>query len=180
MESDGTRIVASGWRALARSVALYRANAKLPPGDPYNEVMAQACRNNPPLCIKGERVPYPPQNRDPRSGIKLRVMGWLASVIKMKKATPEEVTFVSGKEAKQRADLCAQCPHNVKMPEGCGSCRKALESLRREVIGGSRVADARLGGCEILGSDLATQAHLDEIRKSDPRLPAKCYRRTQV
>ena len=160
-----------------RVVAKYRIGAKLPPGDPYREVMAQACRNNPPLCIDTPDKPkIPQQTKDPRSSIKLRSLQWLGKWSKQA-AKPEGVKFVKPEEAKKRAAVCAVCPRNVKLPEGCSACRQALTSLRTAIVGGARPLDDRLGGCETLGCDLPAAVHLDEVRVKEAALPKECWRK---
>ena len=178
-ETDGTLLVGTSWRGLVRVVAKYRAGAKLPPGNPFAEIMEQACRRNPSLCTESNTVPYPQQTKDPRSGIKLRVMHWLVAWGKQARSL-DGIRFVDAETARKRADVCAKCPRNALLPTGCGACRKSLASLRSNVIGGHRATDGRLGGCDVLGSDLPAAVHLDEIRIDDTNLPAECWRKVDL
>lgn len=174
-ERDGTKLHASSFKALSRAVAIYRANAQLPPGSPEEEVLEQACRDNASLCLPGEFIPSAPPAQ--RAG--LRRVQWLIAWGKQAKAT-DGIVFVSAEQARQRADVCAACPANVKVPEDCSSCRKAVTTLQSNVIGTSRAVDPRIGVCNVIGCDLAAAVHLDEIRVNEASLPAGCWRKIEI
>lgn len=178
-EADGTLLTAASWKGLSKRVMIYRVNAGKPPGNPMAEVLTQACQRNPDLCVSENTQPYPPQNKDPRSRIKIRLLQWLARWLKQKKS-PEGINFVGEAESIVRSAVCAACPKNLNLPEGCASCRTALASMRKEILGGARVLDKRLNGCDVLGADLQTAVHLDEIRVNDAGLPAGCWRKIEV
>jgi hypothetical protein len=144
------------------------------------EVMAQACQRCPDLCYDEESVKKAPQQtKDPRSGIKLRVLAWLSGW-RRKVEAKEVLNFVSGDEAARRADVCAKCPQHCPYPTGCGSCRAALSKLRESVIGTHLPLDQRLAGCEVLGYDLQVATHMDMVRLNNKELPAGCWMRTEL
>ena len=107
------------------------------------------------------------------------MMQWLTAWGKQARST-DGIRFVGAGEAKKRADVCAKCPSNALLPSGCGACRKALEALRANVVGGHRASDKRLGGCEVLGSDLSAAVHLDEVRVHEDSLPKGCWRKADI
>ncbi len=74
-DSDGTKHTADGWKALETKVRAYRARNRLPVGNPWEEIMAQACSSNPSHCRDDARpAPVPSAGMD----FSKRIMGWLA------------------------------------------------------------------------------------------------------
>ena len=169
-EADGSVHKASSWSGVIKKVTRYRALNHLSPGNPTEEVHAQACARNPSLCYN-DRHPATLQKRT-ESSLKGRVLGWLSH----RRANKGAVSFTDANTAQSRANVCAGCQFNTPLPEGCSSCRKAVKALRSEVLGG-RSQDNRLHGCAIIGSDLPTAVHLEEQTLPEPALPAHCWRK---
>lgn len=175
-EADGTTIAGNTWAGVVARLRSYRKRNNLPPGDPENEVRTQACDRDPVLC-----------NNDDGSHaaavkiatLKGRILQWFSRIKKEALRTP--FVFASGTDAANRANVCAGCPHRKPLPEGCSSCKAAVTELRVSVIG-DRAPDKRLiqHGCNVLGTDLSTQAWLEEITVDHPELPGHCWRKRTI
>jgi hypothetical protein len=98
---------------------------------------------------------------------------------KEKYRTGQNLAKVSSDTAKQRLSVCKSCKYNKEIPKGCGACIQAMQAMRRELIA-ARALDESLGGCAVLGVDIPTAAHLDEVRIDNPSLPAHCWRKAQL
>jgi hypothetical protein len=170
-DSDGTKHPADSWPGVIARVRKYRERAGLPIGDVSAEVIAQACQSNPGLCRESNAAYTEQLNK---ATLKTRVLKWLTALRQQVQVEPP--VFVPDEERKQRAAVCATCPANQSLPGGCSSCVKALDELRKTVIG-RRIVDGRLNGCSILGEDLPTSVHLDAIRVHEGALPGNCWRK---
>lgn len=177
VESDGSKHRAGNWRAVIKKVTEYRQRARLPMGDVEQEVMAQACARNPSICYDDRRAPPPPQ---PKSvTIKAQVLKWLFGFQQLKEREP--LNYVSTAESVARAAICAKCPLNTPLGvKTCATCKETLKEYRKQLLGGARARDSRLGGCAVLGSDLVTAVHLDELRVENPALPPHCWRKKAI
>jgi hypothetical protein len=71
-EQDGTNLRAGNWPLVIRKVVDYRRQARLAPGDPVTEVIAQACQRNPSYCYESNRAAVPA----PRVTLKATVLKW--------------------------------------------------------------------------------------------------------
>jgi hypothetical protein len=132
--------------------------------------MEQACNSNPGLCR--EEDPRTQQQLK-KTSIKGRILNWLASVRRIK--TP--IIFVPPVTAKARADICAGCPMNTPITEGCASCKAAIKELRLSVLGGDHRIDSRLTGCAVTGEDLPTSVWMEQQTLANPDLPGCCWRK---
>lgn len=172
-DSDGTTIAGSTWNGVVARLRAYRKRANLPPGDPENEVRAQACERNPAICHQ--------EDGQHAAAVKVatlkgRILQWFARI--RAENSREPLHFGDHTNATNRANVCAGCPHNKELPDGCSSCQAAVAEIRAEIIG-PRPADPRLvqRGCNILGSDLATQVWIDQPTVENSELPAHCWRK---
>ncbi len=171
-EADGTILRAEvGWAGVIARVKAYRRRNNLPPGDPDAEVNEFACKQNPNLCTEVSNAQIM-QTR--RVSIKGKLLTWLNKMIALIKKEP--ATFVSAELSKQRADICAGCPFNTPISESCTPCRKAMNELRRAVVGG-RSLDTRVTGCLVLNEDIPTTVWLDMQTVANAELPGHCWRR---
>ena len=171
VENDGTRIVGTSWSGVVARVKEYRRRNGLPSGTPDAEVHAQACKRNPNLCSNVDAATIVARQK---VSIKGRMLGHL-NLLRKKRAS-EPLLFVDKEAAKRRATICAACPMNTPIKEGCGSCRAALAEVRRDILG-PRSIDGRLSGCLISGEDVAVQAHIETENISLPTAPAHCWRK---
>jgi len=172
-DSDGATIVGESWQGVINRVIARRKRNNVAPGNPYEEVMAQACQQEPAACQDtNDAREVARQSHLKVASIKVRILQWLTRL-----KTPVD-HFVEPPESQRRADICAVCPKAIGLPEGCGSCRKASEEMRNGIIG-PRKADGRLvhRGCDVFGSDLATHVWLETVAEDRPEAPANCWRK---
>lgn len=169
-EKDGAVLRGTTWPGVMRRVEHYRRRAGYPIGNVEQEVIQQACARNPSHCVHDDSVTV---NQRKIVSLKGRVLQWLGIVRKAR----TQLKFVSPQEAGERANACAGCPKNTPLPEGCATCRAALNAMRNEILGPHRAKDGRLNGCIITGCDLPTDVHLESDRISLPEAPDFCWRK---
>ena len=176
-EQDGTLLVGDSWRGITARVVAYRKRNGLPPGDPAKEINDQRCQTNPESCFQDSGPQHAAAVRV--TTLKSRVLQWFSRVREAGRRTPTE--FASTELAQARANVCAGCPQNQSLPDGCSSCKAAVKELRVEVIGG-RPADPRLvnHGCNVLGAESATQVWLEQVTVDNAELPAHCWRKRTI
>lgn len=175
-DRDGATIVGESWGGVINRVIARRKRNNVPPGNPHEEVMEQACLQEPAACNEtNDAREQARQTHLKVASIKVRLLQWLTGL-----KTPVD-HFVEPAEAARRADICAGCVKSIGLPEGCGSCRKASDEMRRAVIG-PRTADGRLvhRGCDVFGADLATQVWLEQTAEDRPAAPAHCWRKRSL
>lgn len=160
------------WSEVIARVKAYRKRNKIEPGDPDQEVHDQACQRNSNLCH--DENPEQIKTELRKTSMKGRVLKWLSELRKLR--SKRELQYVPEQEAKERAQICASCPNNTPYPAGCGSCKAAVKASREEILG-PRVVDGRLNGCNVLGEDTATSAHVEQVRVNNAELPANCWRK---
>lgn len=168
-ESDGARIFADTWAGVVKRVILYRRRAGLAAGKPEEEVPAQACQRNPVLCQENDNTFL-----TKRASLKSRILTYLNGI-----RLDKNRTFVEDQTARNRATICASCPRNKPIPDGCASCKAAVKQLRESIIE-RRFQDGRLNACEILGEDLPTSVHLESQTVEEGELPGHCWRRRSL
>jgi len=172
-DGDGVLHVSDSWDGVIARVKMYRQRRGIAVGDPASEVTAYACANNPGLCRQENEA-----NKQALkvASLKTRVLQYLSGLRSMKEREP--LPFVTDAERAARANVCASCPKNAALPDGCSSCKKAVSELRKTVIG-DRFVDGRLNGCVVMGEDLPSAVHIDHTRVDNPELPGHCWRKIQ-
>lgn len=169
-ESDGATIKASSWKGLFKKVARYRALNKLAPGNPEQEVTAQMCAREPAMCYEEGSVT---REQTKKASLKGRVLAWLSH----RHRNPGALVFTSDPNIVEvRRAVCAACPLNQPLSEGCSSCKKVVLELRKSILG-NRFLDGRLNGCSVIGQDNPTAVYLEDQTLADPNLPAHCWRK---
>jgi hypothetical protein len=168
VESDGAKLFGGNWPGVVARVKMYRKRAGLPPGNPEAEVMAQACAKNPTICNESGPADIVRARSVP---IKSRVLAWLA-----KMRADNGKRFVDEETRRSRAAICAKCPKNVALPEGCATCRMTLKALTKEVIG-DHFVDGRLNAYDVLGEYLPASSNLDLQTEANGDLPGDCWRK---
>ena len=170
-ERDGITVRADTLAGVVVRLVKYRQRAGYPPGNPGVEVVEQTCNRNPGICSddSGQQ-----DQAVRRSSLKSRVLGWMQLARAHKSAG--KIEYVDGPTAAARAQVCAACPFNQALQEGCASCRQAQAAIRVEVLG-RRVLDSRLNGCLVLGEDLQTAVHLERPTTDNGELPGNCWRK---
>lgn len=161
----------AGWVDLMRKVQAYRKRKGQPVGDVEVEVLTQACNRNPGFC--SELSPQVVRQRLVVS-LKGRVLSWLNMFRRM--AEQKRVEYVQPGEASRRAEICAKCPNNTPLPEGCASCRAAVTASRKAIIGG-RTIDGRLNGCCVTGEDIPSSIWIEQQTVENGALPGECWRK---
>ncbi len=172
-EQDGTNLRGKNWTDVIQKVTNYRLRLNLDTSNVQQEVMTQACSRSPAYCYEQTKTQI-----QSRVSVKAKALKWLSGILKLPK---DERDYVAADEAKTRAGICAACPHNASLGvSSCSSCKQAFTTYRKEILGGARNHDSRLGGCSILGIDLITAAHLDEVRIDAADLPAHCWKKKTI
>lgn len=171
-DTDGARIKADNWSAVMRKVEAYRKRAGLPPGNVEQEVSTQACKRQPASCAELSEVTAHQTLVVSLKGRVLKYLSFLRGLVE-----GNRIPWVGPQDAHNRANVCAQCPQNVSLPEGCASCRKAVSAMAVEVMGRGRKQDTRLGGCAVLGEYLPVSCHVDHDVVDSAALPNHCWRK---
>lgn len=173
VEADGTTIRANNsWAGVVARVVAYRKRNNLAPGNPNEEVHAQACNRNPNACHENEDPVTQKALKVAR--VKGRALAWAAALRARRAATP--LVYVSEELMRARANVCASCPSHAALAGGCGSCKKAIAAVRDGILGG-RPVDGRMAGCSELGEDTGISTWLAEPTVPNGTLPPCCWRR---
>lgn len=170
-ESDGTVLQASNWDGVIMRVKRYRRRQRLPEGNAAQEVIEQACRDNPGICFE-ESPEYKAQLK--KTSLKGLVLLWINAVRQRREREP--LVFVGDVLHAARVDVCSRCPKNTELPSGCGSCVAALRALAEGVVG-NRQLDGRVHGCIVLGEHLPVSTWIETPTLPNPELPAECWRK---
>jgi hypothetical protein len=171
VDSDGTRIRANSWPKVMTRVAAYRKRAGRDVGNVENEVSAQACARNPAYCSDINDANEKQLQITSLKGRVLRYLSFIRGLL-----PGNRVPWSNPTDAQNRANVCASCPNNTALPEGCASCRAAVRAMHKEILGGRKI-DARLNGCAVLGESLPVSVWVDHDVVDKPELPAHCWRK---
>lgn len=169
IDTDGARIFGDSWPGVITRTRQYRERQGRPVGDVDAEVTTQACARAPSICHEVGAIE---KKARVIASLKSRVLRWFREL------EPERA-FVTVETWKQRATICAECPHNQPLPGGCSTCRAAVAELRKSVLD-RRPNDGRLNACSILGEDLPTAAHMERPAVANPGLPDRCWRKKLI
>lgn len=180
-DTDGTAHRGLSWQAVIKRLEMYRRRNKLPLGNPEGEVLAQACKENPGLCIepktKEDRKAArraPPSIPPPKPpSLKARVLRWLTEMREL--ATKGLVGYVDRTVHDSRVAICIKCKKKGELSGGCQPCEKALAGFRAEILGRRPLAGP--DACSVLGEDLQTATWLDQLAKENAALPDDCWRK---
>jgi hypothetical protein len=170
-ETDGVLLEADNWKKLVIRVTEYRVMRKLPAGNPWEEIMAQACARVPGRCYESAR-PKPDKSVP---SFKARIFEWLGR--KSREQRGSGLDYVSTPEAAARADTCRKCPLRAQVGSGCSSCESSLAALRRMLADGRGITDKKLGGCLKLYEVLPCSTLISEPPVDDKSLPDNCWRK---
>jgi len=173
-EADGTLLKAHSWRSLYDKVREHRRINRKPPGDPENEVQAQACARSPQLCHEDiPSVPTPRTGKQVTESFKSAVLRSMSEMAQ--RVDKKEVNFVNDGLAAARADVCRRCPMQKEIGGGCGSCKAAVKALAKQIRG--KHPELPGDGCSIFKIHTPSAAYLDDpgVRRDD--LPPECWRK---
>jgi hypothetical protein len=172
-DTDGTVFRAATMRALVRRVLTYRTRTGGKTNDLEQEIQTQLCSVIPEHC-HGEGSPQAIHREKlaVKQTLRGRMAGYLGTLARVD--SPKKVAQPL---AAERIRVCRGCPQRAAITGGCGGCRKNAELLRKKCLGGSTPISPDLGGCSILGCDLAVAVHLREPPVQTEGLPVFCWRR---
>lgn len=177
-ENGEVRIEGTSYRDLAAQVLRYRIANRMEPGDPLSEVHAFVCDRYPHFCSEtGGPMPTP---RTTKGHISTRVLSWLNELWKRQAGKPK--MLADDAKARRRAEVCAQCPRNVKWEEGgCAACIASAQQVGYVYRAGRKTGiETSLLACETLSQDNRTAVwseNLPDIHPDDrAKLPAHCWR----
>jgi hypothetical protein len=173
-DADGAVIRATDWPKVKRKVAAYRTRAGRPVGNVDAEVDAQACMRNPAHCAE---ISDATLHQTKVSSMKGRVLQYLSFIRGL--IPGNRLPWANPRDAANRAAVCASCPNNTALPEGCSSCRAAVREMQKEILGG-RTLDARLNGCCVLGESLPVSVWVDHDVVDSAELPPHCWRKRRT
>lgn len=173
--ADDAVVFGLSWTEVIARVVAYRKRNGLPPGNPEEEVHAQACQRNPNLCYDDTGVSQQAYERtEKRITVKGKVLKWFSDMVN--RLRNHDIRYVEPAEVAKREAICGLCPKNIAYAEGCSSCKAAVKEFRSTLLVKRRV-NASLNACSVLGEDTATSVHFDEHRVTNSDLPANCWRR---
>lgn len=169
-DKDGTTHVSvRSWRDVINRVESYRRLNKLPIGNPEQEVLEQACTRNPGHCHE-DAAAAPVVSAVTRKTLKSAVLTWLAGLRRIK----DSLVFVSPQVAEKRAEVCANCPCNVPLKQGCAPCQTFIAEMRKSLLRDRKV-DSRLNSCDKFSRDTGVMVHLDSVAEKNDDLPDPCW-----
>ena len=171
-DEDGSKHVADSWAGVEKRVAAYRKRQGKPFDRVHEEVIAQACSRTPVLCVEDNGVT---QAKQREVSLKTRVLTWLGRL----RGENEGLRYVDAGMHAARTDVCIRCPRDKSLPEGCSSCRSALNALREEIVG-KRGTDSRIVACPVLGEYLPVSTWLDSQAVDNSGFPAECWRKRTI
>jgi hypothetical protein len=122
--------------------------------------------------LRGGRDPLIRADRD---AFYLRVLNWMLRFVEAKRRGP--VPFVDGIAARERAEICRQCPFQHGWEKDCSTCRDSSKAVQRQILEGREDFGRGLLGCLPLSENTAISVHLDEAQVADEKLPAHCWRK---
>lgn len=170
-EVDGTRITGDSWGGVIVRLKKYRERAGRPPGNPTEDVVNQVCARNPGICLE-ESGAY--HQELVKTNLKSRILQWLPGKVAL--AERNEIVFVNDDLRQARSDVCMRCPLHTHMPRTCGSCKQAVEELRKKIIG-NRAVHPNLGECPVLGEHLPVSVWIEDQTVANPELTSECWRK---
>lgn len=173
-DPDGSRHTADSWAGVIARVKRYRKRQGRPEAGVDEEVVNQACQQNPILCSEVH-----PANAEQlrRVSLKGRILLWLGKLREAKTKNP--LVFVNDSLHAARVDVCSRCPKQAGLPEGCGSCRQALRALAEDVVG-RRALDTRVAACSVLGEYLPVSTWIEAVTIPNPELHWECWRKRSL
>lgn len=88
---------------------------------------------------------------------------------------------VSKDEANRRADICADCQHNVSYSGGCASCRGIGAVVKQALAGRTVNAHAKVKSCELVGMLVIPLVYTADkiiyaaVKDRRNKYPSKCW-----
>lgn len=170
-DTDGSHHTARDWDELAAKIIGYRERRRLPPGNPQQEIVDQACSRWSDRCIDAS-----PRNlRQLGPELNRRILSWIGNIV----AFIHKIGFVDKVEAARRAAICAACPRQASWQDSCASCRSQINRVAKELLDGHPFTDQMkaLNGCDALGEDTRVSIWLSQEPVNVAGLPEHCWRK---
>lgn len=130
-----------------KKVEKFRIDNQLPVGDVVRDVDSQICGRYPHWCggvVKSSvevREAHAPSTTDLLID---SIVAWCGRLLRRQ----APFGLVSDEEANRRAELCLQCPRNLRWDGGCPTCVENAERLSAQVRSDRRTTRTmKLGGC---------------------------------
>jgi hypothetical protein len=140
------------------------------------DLKAYLCKHFPQNCADSKPSPKKVQgigmtNRDYHRPID-RAGNWLAEVAHRKH------DFVDVGLASHRAEICAQCPQNIRWQSACAPCNETVEVRLQNFKGNLRTPyDPRLHLCRVYGHHNAAAIWMNDTQSSPINpVPAHCWK----
>jgi hypothetical protein len=174
---DGTTIRGASKDKLVFAVAEYLAQL-----DENHEKAEQLvdefiCSHHPSICRETSRIMSPKRANSQAADLTARMLGYLAKTVRVNRVKAGGLPRVDPSVAKERADICRKCPHNLMWQKNCASCvekvSSAAELLSRD---GPEVETKGLKACDHHGYHLPTAVRI-AFTEFDPGAPEQCWRR---
>lgn len=160
---------------VAAKTLKHRLAANLPPGNPLEEYRTWLCKTWPHFCVDTQ----PPEIGTTLVGgehISKRVSAWMAMFFRGGYSRG----LVPDREANRRAQICSQCPRNVRYNEtGCGACLENIERLSFVYKANRQTEfDPLLAACQETAQHNASAIWAATLPPLPPavQLPVKCWR----
>lgn len=144
-------------RNLVEQVRQYRINEGIEMGDPDSDVahyIAKVSPQNDAYKGKGVLLNQPrPEHHVP---LIQRIREWLDGL------GPKKPTLMTTGEATERAQICVNCPQNIRWRTACGECNQAVDYLSITVRNiASFPLDDALHGCRLHNLHLGCAVFID-------------------
>lgn len=168
---DGSFHRSTGWKALEAKVREYRSINGKPPGEPWNEIMAQLCAKLPDHCSETTQTRVEQLN----VSFNQRVIEWFIKILASKRE--KKLVFSDPKEAFRRAQICARCPLQRNINTGCAACIETVEKSREALLSGRIKQTGELKFCSELAEDTQSAVNIVVPGVVNGKLPANCWRK---
>lgn len=104
-----------------------------------------------------------------------KIIDWLSRMAKEKRGG--RIRRVSDKEARRRADICAQCPKQAGIALTCAKCSDDMAKLRKAILDGKEPVHKGVAACSIFDDDLQVVVHLETGTAPNIDIPNFCWRK---
>jgi hypothetical protein len=171
---DDKYLRADGYWKLVSNVRIFRVQAGIKVGAVEWEVAEYIKEVSPANAAHPSRIYEQPEEGRPdyRPPI-VRIAEWL-----ILKGMVRDVRRVIKPDALERAEVCAQCPHNIQWKTSCKPCVEEVE-YRGQNLRSAPIfeMDDKLGACRLHSVLLGAAVFLDidELPPKQPDAPADCW-----
>lgn len=174
---DGMRTDGTSYSDLIQKVLIWKLQARKSVHNVQNEVNAFIGLISPSSVLI--RTPSQPHKQRREKTLADKVYNFACRVYDAFRPDKMSATPV---EAERRAQICANCPYNLKYAFNCAACESETTRLLQAVRANRKTTrECSLNACERLGYDLNTAVWLENDQlgelSEDPHLPRNCWRK---